>query len=171
VILWTDLVSSTELIVRVGDANYLELRREHDRIVRQRLHAFGGIEFAHAGDGVGARFVDVNQALWFAVGLQADFDEANTHHPDLPLRVRVGMAMGPAFEEDGALIGQTVVRAVRICAAADAGQVLVGAEVAAAADPAGSRFTSFGSRALKGFGGTAELFDARLPRAADYLSR
>jgi class 3 adenylate cyclase len=169
VILWTDLVSSTELIVRVGDADYLQLRREHDRIVRQRLHAFGGIEFAHAGDGVGARFVDVNQALRFAVGLQADFDDGNALHPDAALRVRVGLAMGPVVEEDGALIGQTVVRAVRICAAADAGQVLAGEEVVAAADPAGSRFGSVGRHALKGFRGTSELFAVRLPEADDYL--
>jgi class 3 adenylate cyclase len=169
VILWTDLVSSTELNVRVGDTLYLQLRREHDRIVRQRLHAFGGVEFTHAGDGVGARFVDVDQALRFAVGLQGDFDDANTDHPEVPLRVRVGLAKGSAFEEDGALIGQTVVRAVRICAAAEAGQVLVGEEVAAAADPSGSRFTSIGIRALKGFPGTTELFEARLPQARDYL--
>ena len=170
VILWTDLVSSTELNVRVGDATYLQLRREHDRIVRQRLLAFGGIEFTHAGDGVGARFSDVDHALEFALGLQADFDDANVAHPDVPLRVRVGLAKGSAFEEDGALIGQTVVRAVRICAAAEAGQVLVGAEVVAAADPSGSRFSSIGSRALKGFRGTTELFDVRLPRAGDYVS-
>ncbi len=169
VILWTDLVSSTELIVRIGDALYLQLRREHDRIVRQRLHAFGGVEFTHAGDGVGARFVDVDQALKFAVGLQGDFDDANTEHPDVPLRVRVGLAKGSAFEEDGALIGQTVVRAVRICAAAEAGQVLVGEEIAATADLSGSRFTSIGTRALKGFPGRTELFEARLPGARDYL--
>jgi class 3 adenylate cyclase len=170
VILWTDLVSSTELNVRVGDAIYLQLRREHDRIVRQRLHVFGGIEFTHAGDGVGARFVDVDQALEFALGLQADFDDANAAHPDFPLRVRVGLSRGTAFEEDGAIIGQTVVRAVRICATAEAGQVLVGEEIAAAADPSGSRFTSIGTRVLKGFGGTTELFDVRRPEAGDYVS-
>jgi class 3 adenylate cyclase len=170
VILWTDLVSSTELNVRVGDATYLQLRREHDRIVRRRLRAYGGIEFTHAGDGVGARFSDVDSALEFAVGLQADFDDANTAHPDSPLRVRVGLAKGPAYEEDGALIGQTVVRAVRICAAAEAGQVLAGEEVAAAADPFVSRFTSIGSRALKGFHGRAELFDVRVPDAGDHVS-
>jgi class 3 adenylate cyclase/tetratricopeptide (TPR) repeat protein len=169
VILWTDLVSSTELNVRVGDTRYLQLRREHDRIVRQRLHAFSGVEFTHAGDGVGARFVNVDQALTFAVGLQADFDDANTNHPDHPLRVRVGLAKGSVFEEDGALIGQTVVRAVRICATAEAGQVLVDEEVAAAADPSGSRFTSIGSRSLKGFPGMTELFEVRLPQARDYL--
>ena len=169
VILWTDLVSSTELNVRVGDALYVQLRREHDRIVRQRLRAFGGVEFTHAGDGVGARFADIDQALRFAVGLQADFDDANVDHPEFPLRVRVGLAKGSAFEEGGALIGQTVVRAVRICAAADAGQVLVGDDVVAVADPTGSRFTSIGNRALKGFRGTTELFEARLPQAQDYL--
>ncbi len=170
VVVYTDLVSSTELNVRVGDDTFLELLREHNRIVRQRLGVFGGLEFTHTGDGVGARFTDANQALDFALGLQADFDEANAEHPDFPLLVRVGLAKGEALEDEGNLFGQTVVRAVRICAAGEAGQVLAGGDVVAAADPSVGRFASIGAHVLKGFGGTTELFAVRRPRADDFVS-
>ena len=160
VVLYTDLVSSTELNVRAGDDFFLELLREHNRIVRDRLAAFGGVEFTYTGDGVGARFASTDGALEFALGLQADFDDANERHPDFPLRVRIGLAHGDALEESGNLFGQTIVRAVRVCATAGAGQVLAGDDVVAEADPMTARFERLGSFELKGFAGRSELFEA-----------
>jgi class 3 adenylate cyclase len=167
VVLYTDIVGSTELNVRAGDDMYLELLREHNKIVRQRLAAFGGIEFTFTGDGVGASFASTDRALAFALGLQADFDEANDAHPEFPLQVRIGLARGDALENEGNLFGQTVVRAVRVCAAAGAGEVLVDEDVPGVVDPSVARFTTAGRVHLKGFGG-AELYRARALVAADY---
>lgn len=167
VVLYTDIVGSTELNVRAGDNMYLELLREHNQIVRQRLAAFGGIEFTFTGDGVGASFASTDRALAFALGLQADFDEANDAHPEFPLQVRIGLARGDALENEGNLFGQTVVRAVRVCAAAGAGEVLVDEDLPGVVDPSVARFTTAGRVHLKGFGG-AELYRARALVAADY---
>jgi class 3 adenylate cyclase/tetratricopeptide (TPR) repeat protein len=167
VVLYTDLVGSTELNVRAGDDMYLELLREHNQIVRRRLAAFGGIEFTFTGDGVGASFASTDRALVFALGLQADFDEANEAHPEFALYVRIGLARGDALENEGNLFGQTVVRAVRVCAAAGAGEVLVDEDVPGVVDPSVARFTTTGRVHLKGFGG-AELYRARALVAADY---
>jgi class 3 adenylate cyclase len=167
VVLYTDLVGSTELNVRAGDDMYLELLREHNKIVRRRLAAFGGIEFTFTGDGVGASFASTDRALAFALGLQADFDDANDEHPEFPLHVRIGLARGDALENEGNLFGQTVVRAVRVCAAAGAGEVLVDEDVPAAVDPSIARFAPAGRVYLKGFG-PAELHRARPLVAADY---
>ncbi|HEY7068784.1 MAG TPA: AAA family ATPase [Acidimicrobiales bacterium] len=167
VVLYTDIVGSTELNVRAGDDMYLELLREHNTIVRRRLAAYGGIEFTFTGDGVGASFASTDRALAFALGLQADFDEANDAHPGFPLQVRIGLARGDALENEGNLFGQTVVRAVRVCAAAGAGEVLVDEDVPARVDPSVARFTTAGRVHLKGFGG-AELYRARPLVAADY---
>jgi class 3 adenylate cyclase/predicted ATPase len=163
-IVYTDLVASTELNVQVGDERWLELMREHDSIVRHRLARFGGTEFTHTGDGVGAFFDDADEAVRFAVGLQADFDDANASHPDAALRVRVGIARGEALENEGNLFGQTVVRAVRICAIAEAAKVLVGEDVTTTANPTTVRFVPFGSVPLKGFGTKVLLFEAASPR-------
>ena len=167
VVLYTDLVGSTELNVRAGDDMYLELLREHNKIVRRRLTAFGGIEFTFTGDGVGASFASTDRALAFALGLQGDFDDANGAHPEFPLQVRIGLARGDALEDEGNLFGQTVVRAVRVCAAAGAGDVLVDEDVPESVDPSIARFSTAGRVHLKGFG-QAELHRARPLVAADY---
>jgi class 3 adenylate cyclase len=165
VILYTDIVGSTGLNVALGDQLFLEMLRAHNETVRRRLDRFGGVEFTYTGDGVGARFRSVDAALGFAVGLQAEFDEQNQTREGLPLQVRIGLALGDALEDAGNLFGQTVVRAVRICSFADAGQVFVGAEVAAMADPVAFQLRPAGSVSLKGFGGSHELFDVQPTRA------
>jgi class 3 adenylate cyclase/tetratricopeptide (TPR) repeat protein len=167
VVLYTDLVGSTELNVRAGDDMYLDLLREHNKIVRRRLAAFGGLEFTFTGDGVGASFASVDRAVAFALGLQDDFDDANDAHPEFPLQVRIGLARGDALENEGNLFGQTVVRAVRVCAAAGAGEVMVDEDVPEVVDPSIARFAPTGRVHLKGFG-HAELHRARSPVAADY---
>ena len=54
VILFTDLVGSTSLNVTAGDDAYLQLLRAHDRVVRDALRRYDGVEFKHTGDGVAA---------------------------------------------------------------------------------------------------------------------
>jgi len=163
-IVYTDLVASTELNVRVGDDQFVHLLREHNMIVRRRLRRFAGTEFTFTGDGVGAMFSHVHESLLFAIGLQADLDNVNSAHPTSPLRVRVGIARGEALENEGNLFGQTVVRAVRVCAAAGAGQVLAGEDVTITADPAVATFSPVGHVPLKGFGTSVLLYQVSTPQ-------
>jgi class 3 adenylate cyclase len=135
--------------------------------VRRRLAAYGGVEFTFTGDGVGASFSSTDRALAFALGLQADFDDVNDAHPEFPLQVRIGLARGDALENEGNLFGQTVVRAVRVCAAAGTGEVLVDEDIPGVVDPSVARFAAAGRVHLKGFG-HAELYRARALVAADY---
>jgi class 3 adenylate cyclase len=168
VIVYTDLVESTQLNVSMGDPLFGELLQEHNRVVRDRLRAYGGVEFTHTGDGVGARFASVDSAIEFSVGLQRRFDQLNEHHPDFRLNVRVGIARGDAIElrEDrGNLFGLTVVRAVRICSHAETGQVLIGDEVLAHLDPATTDSRAAGRFPLKGLAADhQELYEVmRIP--------
>jgi class 3 adenylate cyclase len=50
-VVFTDLVESTSLRGRLGDDRADELRREHDRLVRQATGAHGGTEVKALGDG------------------------------------------------------------------------------------------------------------------------
>ena len=159
-IVYTDLVESTELNVKVGDDQFLELLHEHNEIVRRRLKVFNGVEFTHTGDGIGARFSESSNAVRFALGLQADFDDANTTHPSVAFLVRVGVARGEAMLDTDNMFGQTVTRAARICAAASGGQVLAGEELTTGTDPMVASFSAAGAFALKGFGISIPLFEA-----------
>jgi class 3 adenylate cyclase len=161
VVVCTDLVASTELNVRVGDRAYVELLHEHNEITRRQLLGCDGTEFAHTGDGIAAMFHDAGEAVRFAVGLQAHFDDANESHPDTCLLVRVGVARGEAQLDQGNLFGQTVTRAVRICAAATGGQVLAGEEVTEGLDAEAISSSPVGTFPLKGFGISVPLFELR----------
>ena len=57
--MFTDIVGSTEMTARLGDAAALELVRVHDALVRRGLAAHGGREVKHTGDGIMAAFDDV----------------------------------------------------------------------------------------------------------------
>lgn len=156
----TDLVASTELNVKVGDERYRELLGEHTDIARRRLKQFNGSEFAFTGDGFLVMFEDVDDALGFAHAVQADLNEANRGHPDALLRVRIGMARGDVIESHDTYVGQTVVRAVRICATAAAGQVLVGEDVMETVASRSARFDYVDTVPLKGFGISVPLYQA-----------
>jgi predicted ATPase/DNA-binding SARP family transcriptional activator/class 3 adenylate cyclase len=156
----TDLVASTELNVEVGDERYRELLSEHNDIVRRRLNQFKGTEISFTGDGLLVMFEYVDDALGFAEAVQADLDQANANHPDSLLRVRIGMARGDVIESHDTFVGQTVVRAVRICAAATAGQVLVGEDVIETVASRSAVFEYVDTVPLKGFGVSVPLYRA-----------
>jgi class 3 adenylate cyclase/tetratricopeptide (TPR) repeat protein len=156
----TDLVASTELNVEVGDERYRELLDEHTDIVRRRLKQFNGSEFAFTGDGFLVMFEDVDDALGFAHAVQADLHQADADHPDTLLRIRIGMARGDVIESEHTFIGQTVVRAVRICAAAAADQVLVGEDVMETVASRAAKFEYVDTVPLKGFGISVPLYRA-----------
>ena len=59
-ILFTDIVGSTGMTQRLGDAMAMQLVRTHDRIVRTELSAVGGNEVKHTGDGIMASFASVS---------------------------------------------------------------------------------------------------------------
>lgn len=56
VILFTDIVSSTVLLQRLGDVNAQSLFDLHDQMVFDRLRECGGTLIKHTGDGVMASF-------------------------------------------------------------------------------------------------------------------
>lgn len=55
-IMFTDIVGSTELAARLGDAAWRELLERHHAIVRRELARFQGRELDTAGDGFFAAF-------------------------------------------------------------------------------------------------------------------
>lgn len=160
VILYTDIVDSTELNVRAGDQAYLALLREHNRIVRDRLRRHDGVEFKHTGDGVCAWFVSATAAVECALAIRDDLDRFSAVHPELPLRVRIGLAAGEPLDDEGDLFGLTVVAAGRICGAAGAGRVFVADEIPPLVRGGAVRFSEVGEVALKGFPAPFRLHEA-----------
>jgi class 3 adenylate cyclase len=121
-VLFTDLVGSTELLSRVGEAQADELRREHFGLLRKGIEQTGGREVKNLGDGLMVVFDGVASALDAAVAMQ----QAITARPaeSEPLSIKVGVAVGDAEVEDDDYFGLPVVEAARLCAKAQGGEIL-----------------------------------------------
>src|SRR6476660_5352612 len=121
-VLFTDLVGSTELLSRVGEASADELRREHFGLLRSALAEHGGREVKNLGDGLMVVFDGVASALDAAVAMQ----QAITARPaeSEPFSITIGIAVGDAELEDDDYFGLPVVEAARLCAKAQGGEIL-----------------------------------------------
>lgn len=147
---FTDLVGSTELLARLGERAFDELRRAHFASLREAIERTGGQEIKTLDDGVLAVFGSAAQAVGCAVGMQ----QAVEHHArSVPARLalKVGIALGDVSFEDGDVSGATVVEAASLVASAGAGHILATRVVrTAAGSRSGASFTDFGLLDLKG---------------------
>ena len=160
-ILFTDIEGSTTLTQRLGDARAQEFLRAHNAIVRDALKACGGAEIKHTGDGIMASFVSVSHALGCAIAVQRAVAARVEEHPDMPLRVRIGLNAGEPVAEDQDLFGTAVQLAARICARAEPGQILVPTVVRELAAGKGFLLADLGEIALRGFEDPVRLYEVR----------
>ncbi|HEV3363540.1 MAG TPA: AAA family ATPase [Acidimicrobiia bacterium] len=149
-VLFTDLVESTALMARVGDASFDELRGEHMTRLARAVERHGGTVVKNTGDGVMATFASSVDALAAAVAAQ-QATAAQVAPGGVPFTIRVGLATGEVAIEDGDVFGTPVVEAARLVAAAQPSQILCTALVRAmAGSRAPGSFTDLGPIELKG---------------------
>jgi len=149
-VLFTDIVGSTSLTQRLGDARAMELLRVHDAIVRRAIERHRGSEVKHTGDGLMAAFTSVTGAIGSAIEIQQRLAE-DQGKAGASLQVRIGMAAGEPVTERNDLFGATVQLAARLCARAQPGSILVAGGVQDLALGKGFVFRSRGRLRLKGF--------------------
>jgi class 3 adenylate cyclase/tetratricopeptide (TPR) repeat protein len=121
-VLFTDLVGSTELLSRVGEAAADELRREHFAALRGAIEVTGGREVKNLGDGLMVAFDGAGAALACAVGMQQAMAARPADRE--ALAIRIGVSFGEVESEDGDFFGLPVVEAARLCAVAGGGEIL-----------------------------------------------
>jgi class 3 adenylate cyclase len=166
-ILFTDVEGSTALTERLGDAKARELLREHERITRDALQKHGGSEVKTMGDGFMASFSSATSGLECAIAIQRAFADWNADVGATgrsPLQVRVGMNAGEPIAEDDPggradLFGTAVNLAARICARAEAGQILAPIVVHELAAGKGFLFSDLGETELRGFEDPVRLYE------------
>ncbi len=158
-ILFTDLVDSTSVANRVGDARAVEILRIHDAIVRQCLGAAGGREVKHTGDGLMASFVSASDSVRCAIDIQRAFARHNQQHGETLISVRIGFSAGEPVANNEDLFGAAVNLAARVCAHAQAGQILVSNVIPELCIAKGFEFTDQGEVMLKGFDEAVRLHE------------
>ncbi|TMB70379.1 MAG: hypothetical protein E6J43_02095 [Chloroflexi bacterium] len=164
-IMFTDLVDSTGLGDRLGDAAAQALRRAHDRILKQQFVRFGGRVVKGTGDGFMVAFSSARQGVECAAELQQAIEAQHREGRYPELLVRVGLHTGEPLTEGHDLLGSDVDLAARIEAEADGGQDLV-SELThlLTRHHEDLEFTSVGERSLKGFRAPVPLFEVRWPQ-------
>jgi class 3 adenylate cyclase len=111
--MFTDIVTSTDLIGLIGDAAWEELLKWHDRTLRSAIDAAGGEMVRHTGDGFFASFADTRSAVNCAVDIQRRLASHRTESGFAPL-VRIGLHRTEATRAGGDYSGGGIHLAARI---------------------------------------------------------
>jgi len=149
--LMSDIVDSTPLAARLGDAAWKQKLADHNRVVRAAISRFHGRELDTTGDGFFVAFDGVAAALECAARIR---DSVR----DLQVQVRVGVHTGEIETTDGGVRGIAIHALARIMSAAQPSEVLVSPVVRALSEGSGARFAARGPHALKGIAEPMELY-------------
>ncbi len=150
-LLFTDIVGSTAMAERLGDAGWKRILRTHLEDINVLLSAYRGTLVDTAGDGIFARFGSPADALRCARGIV----QASRRQE---IEVRVGVHTAEVELIDNDVRGVGVHLAARIMAQAAGGEILVSATTRDLAAGTELTFTEKGSFELKGISGARTLF-------------
>jgi class 3 adenylate cyclase len=150
-ILFTDIVGSTAMAARLGDAAWRELLARHHAIVRRELARFQGRELDTAGDGFFATFDGPARAVLAAAALREPLRA-------IGIDVRAGVHTGECEVSDGKVVGIAVSVGARIASLAGPSEILVSSTVKDLVAGSGLRFEDRGEHQLKGVPETWRLF-------------
>jgi class 3 adenylate cyclase/pimeloyl-ACP methyl ester carboxylesterase len=156
-ILFADIVDSTALTERLGDAQFRDKARELDGSLRTIIREHSGIpiEGKLLGDGVLATFASARQAIEAAMACGRAGDEGG-----LPLHL--GLHAGDVIREENNVYGGAVNIASRISGLSAPGEVLVSQTVRdLARTSAGVSFVDRGEQSLKGVGEAVRVWAVR----------
>jgi class 3 adenylate cyclase len=152
-VLFTDIVGSTGLAAKLGDARWQVLLDEHHRAARRVLERFGGREVKTTGDGVLVTFDGPARAIRCAIALRDAVRE-------LDLEIRAGLHTGEIEVRPDDISGLAVHIGSRIAALAGTGEVLVSGTVKDLVVGSGITFEDRGLHVLKGVPGEWRVFAA-----------
>jgi class 3 adenylate cyclase len=159
VIFFADIVDSTALTERLGDATFRDKARDLDGSLRRiiREHSGTPIEGKLLGDGVLATFASARQAIEAALACGRAGDEGG-------LALHLGLHAGDVIREENNVFGGAVNVAARISGLSAPGEVLVSDIVRGLArTSAGVAFEDRGEQALKGVGEAVRVWAVREP--------
>lgn len=122
--MFTDIVTSTDLIGLIGDSAWEDLLKWHDRTLREEFAAHSGDEVRHTGDGFFIAFAQPRSAVECAVAIQRRLEKHRREHGFSPW-VRIGIHHSEASLEKSDYAGQGVHIAARLGDLADKAQILV----------------------------------------------
>lgn len=163
--LLTDIEGSSHLWDLDPEAMAAALLR-HDQLVADAVATAGGriIKSKGEGDATLSVFGRASEAVAAALGLQMALAKEEWP-PDVPLRVRMALHTGEAYEREGDYYGPTVNRAARLRALAGGTQVVMSEATAALVRdhlPPGAALVDLGRHELRGLSRDEQVYELRV---------
>jgi class 3 adenylate cyclase len=124
--MFTDIVTSTDLVGLIGDEAWGELLKWHDRDLRSAFANHRGEEVKHTGDGFFVAFEQATDALECAVDIQRRLARHRREQGFAPT-VRIGLHTAEATRQGHDYSGRGVHVAARIGGAGTSEEILVSA--------------------------------------------
>lgn len=154
-IVFSDIVSSTELVTRIGDAAARDIFLQHDKIVREQIKKHRGRELQNLGDGFMLSFESPSAAIRCACDMQKELSK------NIPsIKIRIGINTGEVVRREGRQpFGQAVVVASRLVNKAKAEQILISDVTKHLVAGSGFQLTERGRTKLKGIGEIFKLYE------------
>ena len=157
-VLFTDIDDYSGVVDRLGDREAYHLVRVHNAVARSALRSHGGVEVKQTGDGMLGYFLSASRAVECALAIQRDVAAYTRSHPELPLKVAIGINTGAPILEGGDLFGTAVVIAARITDMAAGGEILVSDVVRQLSAGKGFHFHYVGEEELEGLQERVRIF-------------
>jgi class 3 adenylate cyclase len=123
VFMFTDIVSSTNLVEMLGDEAWDHLLRWHDQTLRALFSEHRGEEVNRIGDGFFVAFESAADAVGCASAIQRDLARHRAEHGFAP-QVRIGLHAAEATQEGADYQGRGVHEAARISGTAAGGEIV-----------------------------------------------
>ncbi len=154
-IVFSDMISSTEMVTRLGDVAARDLFLRHDQIVRDQIKKYKGRELQTLGDGFMLSFESPSATIKCACDIQKELSQ------NIPIiKIRIGINTGEVVRREGQIpFGQAVFVASRLAHKAKAEQILVSDVTKHLVAGGGFQFVERGRAKLKGIGEILKLYE------------
>jgi class 3 adenylate cyclase len=96
-ILFSDLVGSTAMYNRWGDAASYAIVREQFAFLQRIIREYEGAIVKTIGDAIMAAFTDPAKGVGAALAIQQEINNFNAAHPNEPLLIKLGLHQGPCL--------------------------------------------------------------------------
>jgi adenylate cyclase len=124
-IVFSDIENSTSRATSMGDAAWMKVLGEHNRIITRHVEKWSGTVVKNQGDGFMLTFNGARQALRAMIDVQRELTGLEKSDPERGVRIRVGVHTGEVIAEEGDIFGKHVMLAARVGGLADGGEIVV----------------------------------------------
>ncbi|HEX6221376.1 MAG TPA: adenylate/guanylate cyclase domain-containing protein [Acidimicrobiia bacterium] len=147
--MFTDIVTSTDLVGLIGDEAWERLLDWHDRELRTAITTHGGDEVRRTGDGFFVAFDSARKALDAAVDIQRRLADHRVQHGFSPT-IRIGIHHTEATRQTGDYVGHGVHVAARVGDLGAGDEIVVSEDLTRAAGTVPYQFSRVREVELKG---------------------